>query len=197
MSDCELKIDNVRLAFAKGLFDNTPMNAGDKPAYSCNFILPKNHTQLKQVQEALKQVAQGKWGAKAPEILKALVAGGKVCLRDGDSKTADGFAGNLFIAARNAARPIVIDADKSVLTEADGKPYSGCYVNAKVRFWAQDNAHGKRINAQLLVVQFYKDGDSFGGSAPPSPDLIDEFGDVSGADGATPDDSDEFGGILG
>lgn len=33
--------------------------------------------------------------------------------------------------------------------EADGLVYSGCYVNARIELWAQDNANGKRVNAKL------------------------------------------------
>ncbi len=35
-------------------------------------------------------------------------------------------------------------------------------VHAVVRLWAQDNAFGKRINAQLQGVQFASDGEAFG-----------------------------------
>ena len=42
----------------------------------------------------------------------------------------------LFVSARNALRPLVVDVDKSPLTAQDGKPYSGCYVNASLELWA-------------------------------------------------------------
>ena len=43
--------------------------------------------------------------------------------------------------------------------EEDGVIYDGCYVTAIIGIWAQDNKFGKRINANLLGVQFKKDGD--------------------------------------
>jgi hypothetical protein len=57
---------------------------------------------------------------------------------------------------------LVIDRDKTPLAESDNRPYSGCYVNCIIELWAQNNAYGKRINANLLAVQFYKDGQPFG-----------------------------------
>jgi hypothetical protein len=75
----------------------------------------------------------------------------------------------------------VIDRDKSPLTAEDGKPYSGCYVNCSLELWAQDNSYGKRINAQLGGVQFFKDGDAFsGGGSAADADDFDEI--TEGAD---------------
>ena len=61
------------------------------------------------------------------------------------------------------ARPRVLDRDKSPLTQSDGRPYSGCYVNVSIDIWAQDNKFGKRVNAKLLAVQFHADGEAFSG----------------------------------
>ena len=95
----------------------------------------------------------------------------------------EGEAGSLRGTNRATTRPLVIDKDKSPLTEQDGKPYAGCFVNASVELWAQDNNYGKRINASLRGVQFFKDGDAFAGGGAASED---EFDDI--AEGATADD---------
>lgn len=63
-----------------------------------------------------------------------------------------------------------------ILTARDGKPYSGCYVNATLEIWPQDNKFGRRINCNLKGLQFVKDGDAFGGGAPASPDDFDDLG---------------------
>jgi len=46
--------------------------------------------------------------------------------------------------------------------EDDGTIYAGCYVNAIISLWAQDNTYGKRINAQLEGVQFCNNGEPLG-----------------------------------
>ena len=64
--------------------------------------------------------------------------------------------------------------------EPSGRPYAGCYVNAVLEFWAQDNKFGKRVNATLMGVQFFRDGDAFSGGGAASDDDFDDV--TSGAD---------------
>ena len=137
------------------------------------------------INAAIDQVAKDKWGAKADAVLKQMRATDKVALHSGDTKSQyDGYEGNMFVASRTATRPLVIDRDKSQLTAEDGKPYSGCYVNASVELWAQDNAYGKRVNAQLGGVQFFADGDAFaGGGSSADADDFDDIG--AGADASS------------
>lgn len=179
----KLKLSNVRLAFPS-LFEAKTVNGEGKPAHSATFLIDPADPQVKAVNAAIEQTATEKWGtAKAPPQLAALRKADKTCLHDGDLKAAyEGFAGNLFISARNPARPTVLDADKTPLTAADGKPYAGCYVNAIVDLWAQDNQFGKRINATLSGVQFLRDGDSFSGGGVASEDDFDIVTEGADAD---------------
>lgn len=179
----KLKLSNVRLAFP-ALFEAKTVNGEGKPAFSASLLIAPNDAQVKAINAAIDECARDKWGAKAEAMLKQMRAADKVCLHDGDLKASyDGFPGMLFISARNAVRPTVVDADKTPLVEADGKPYAGCYVNAVVELWAQDNKYGKRVNATLTGVQFFRDGDSFTGGRAASED---DFDDV--AAGAMADD---------
>ena len=177
----KVKLQNVRLAFPQ-LFEPRAFGEdGSDPAYGASFIFPKDHPAFKAVSEAIEAVAAEKWEKKGAEVLKQLRTADKTCLHDGNAKPDyAGFPGNFFIAARNKARPLVIDGKKAPLTQNDGKPYAGCYVNATVDVWAQANKFGKRINATLTGVQFYKDGDAFTGAPPATPDDFDDMSD--GAD---------------
>jgi hypothetical protein len=178
-----LKITNVRLAFP-ALFEAKTVNGEGEPAFSAVLLLDPKDPQIKVISTAIETCAREKWGAKTDSVLKAMRTADKTCLHDGDTK-ADyaGFPGMLFVSTRSKSRPLVIAADKSPLTAADGKPYAGCYVHASIELWAQDNSYGKRVNAQLRGVQFFKDGDAFAGGGAAS---ADEFEDV--AEGATADD---------
>lgn len=183
----KIMLTNVRLAFAQHLFTAGAMDAASKPAFSSTAILPPDHPQVAELEAAEVQVAKEKWGPKADATLKEIRLKNKGVINDGDLKASyDGFAGNKFVSARSdpAKRPTVIDRDRSPLIESDGRPYSGCYVNMQIEVWAQDNSFGKGINAQLLGVQFVRDGDSFGGGAAPA--NPDDFGDLSaeGEEGA-------------
>lgn len=172
----KLLLKDVRLAFP-AIFE--PRAFGDsEPAYSATFILPPERA--KEVEDVIEAVAKEKWGAKADAILRQLVSQGKVCLHEGEEKAQyDGFEGNVFVNARSAVRPLVIDRDKTPLTMADGRIYAGCYVNASLDIWVQDNKYGKRINATLRGVQFCRDGEAFGGGTQAS---VDEFEDLGVSD---------------
>jgi len=171
----KLKLSNVRLAFPT-LFEAKTVNGEGKPAFSASFLIEPTDPQVDAINQAIDACAKDKWGAKADAILKAMRGADKTFLHDGDLKeNYDGFAGMLYISSRSTTRPLVIDADKSILTEKDGKPYAGCYVNASIELWAQDNNYGKRINASLRGVQFRRDGDAFAGGAPASEDEFDDL----------------------
>ena len=63
--------------------------------------------------------------------------------------------------------------------------YAGCYVNAVVEFWAQDDDNGKRINCALGPVQFFKDGPAFaGGKKISANEAFDDLGDLGDEDEA-------------
>lgn len=171
-------VKKVRLAFpalfkAKAVLDS-------EPRFSASLLLDKNDPQIQAIEKAIEEVAKAKWGDKAAATLKQLRASDRTALHDGDVKEQyDGFAGNMYISAANSTRPLVIDRDTTPLAEEDGKPYAGCYVNASIELWAQDNKYGKRINASLAGVQFLKDGDAFTGGGAAS---VDEFEDLSTED---------------
>lgn len=179
----KVTLRNVRLAFPSIFTASTVGGEGD-PAFSASFLLPADHPQIDEVNAAIDAVAKEKWGAKAPAVLKEMRAKDRVALHDGDTKAQyDGFEGNFYVASRSKVRPLVADRDKSPLTEADGVIYAGCYVYAVVELWAQDNNYGKRINAQLKTVQFFRDGDAFsGGGQPGTEDDLEDLTEGAEAD---------------
>jgi hypothetical protein len=184
-----LTIKNVRLAFPD-LFEATSFEDSE-PSYKATFIFPPDHPQIQEVRKAMQQAAKTKWGEKAGDVYRSLTASNRLAFRSGEDKAhLDGFAGNFYISSSNKTRPTVIDRDRSPLTAKDGRPYGGCFVNAIIEFWPQDNKWGKRINASLAGVQFLRDGDAFsGGAAAQAEDFEDlgfdgdEGGASSGGDG--------------
>ncbi|EJC5210359.1 hypothetical protein BL250_07660 [Erwinia sp. OLTSP20] len=179
----KVKLNNVRLSFAQALFEAEDYQGDGNFKFSSTFLIDKNRKDLiQEIEAAIKQVATAKWGAKADAIIKSIRGNNnKFCFRDGDEHPDyDGYDGHMSIKASNKARPLVIDRDRTPLAAADGKPYSGCYVNATITLFAYDSKGNKGISASLGGVQFLRDGDAFasGGSATP-----DDFDDVSeGAD---------------
>lgn len=169
-----LMLRNVRLAFPS-LFEPSTFGDGD-PAYQATLIIAGDDPQIAAINKVIDAVAKEKWGAKADATLKALRSTGKVALKSGDEKSQyDGFEGNWFMQPRNKTRPTVVDGQRQPLNERDGRIYAGCYVNASIELWAQDNQYGKRVNATLRGVQFVRDGEAFGGGRPAEADEFDEL----------------------
>lgn len=187
----KVKISNVRLSFP-ALFESEQYDGKGEYFYKSSFLFEKDSPAHKALEAGMKEVAAEAWKGKAESVLTNAAEDSKLrFLQKGDSKEYDGYAGMLFISAKRAkekGRPLVLDqrpknADgtDNILTQDDGKPYAGCYVNATVELWPQDNKHGKTVRAQLLAVQFSRDGDAFAAGSKGS---SDEFEDLSetGAD---------------
>lgn len=189
----KLRIQNVRVTFP-AFFEPKVVNGQGEPKYSGAFLFPKDHPQIGAIRAALEEAGTDKWGAKAKGVMSGLKASDKLAVHDGDSKSEyEGYAGNLFINASNKIRPLVVDADRSPLAAGDGKPYSGCYVNVMLEFWAQDNNFGKRVNASLLGVQFAKDGDRLaGGGVAAATDFEDVYAALDNGDGTGKGAADLF-----
>ena len=165
-----VRLDKVRLAFP-ALFTAKAFGDSQDAAFSASFLLAPDHPAVKVLAAAMMQVAKEKWGPKADATFKQLKGADRLCLRDGAAKSDyQGFEGQLYVSARATVRPLVIDRDKSPLAATDGKPYAGCYVNAVLDVWAQDNKYGKRVNATLAGVQFVGDGEPFSGAGAASED---------------------------
>ena len=165
-------LKNVRLSFPQ-LWTAKAFQAGQDPRFNANFLLDKEGQadQIKKLEDAINAVAEEKWKGKVPKGLK-------ICLGDGEEKDYDGYDGAMFVSASTKVRPVIVDQKKNPLAEEDGKPYAGCYVNAAISLWAQDNQWGKRVNATLDAVQFVKDGEGFGGKKV----TADVFGEIEEED---------------
>lgn len=154
-----------RLAFAS-IFKKASFE-GKEGKFEATILFPKSDTETyDKIIAAIEQCKKDN-KLKVPEA--------KYFIQDGDDKDYDGFEGHWAVKAGNGKRPTLLNRDKTPLVEEDGVLYSGCYVNAIVEPWGQNNSYGKRINANLLGLQFVKDGDAFGdGGKTASEDDFDE-----------------------
>lgn len=176
---------------------------------SVNFLLPDKGTKegdamYEACKDKMVEARDAQWPKDPPRI-----KGDKLAMRDGDEEEWAGYAGRYYISASRTTygakdaedtpgnrpkRPFRIIGPKKRKDPETGEmrfpdvqeggrdaPYSGCYVNAKVRFWAQDDdEYGKRINCSIEAVQFKEDGEAFGGGSRTNVD--DEFEEEAGDD---------------
>jgi Protein of unknown function (DUF2815) len=173
-------LKDVRLSFPV-LFEAKAFEEGGKKEFSASFLIPKSAPIVKEVQQVMLKIATEKWGEKGSKQLETLFRDDRLCLHDGDRKDYEGYDGHFYLRSSNSVRPLTIDRARNPITEADGKLYSGCYVNANITLWPQDNKWGKRINSNLRGVQFFRDGEAFSGGQAGNVDEFEAHEDSTGA----------------
>jgi len=170
-------IKNARLSYPT-IFKKGTYEGKESDKYEATLLFPKSD---KKTYEAVKAAIQEIMTAN-----KAKVPASKWCLIDGDEiadeKDYEEYRDMWVIKAGNTKRPTVIDRDRTPLVEDDEVVYAGCYVNGMISLWFQNNTYGKRVNANLLGIQFVKDGERFGDGAKVA--SADDFEEL--------DESDEF-----
>lgn len=186
-------LSNVRLSFphlAEPQKQTTPK--GERISYNCEFILTPNNPGWVAFHQAVGKMALDKWGANAQNVINMCQQDRKQrCYGQGEEKINsktfapyDGYPGHYYISAGSPRQPQIIDpSGKQVppentmaVQQMARKLYGGCYVNAAVKPWLQENEHGRAIRCDLVAVQFFADGDAFGEGNV----------DASGMFGATP-----------
>lgn len=187
----EIIIRGARLSFPQ-LWETKKVGNDGKPRYTSSFLLdpgvPEERAQIVALKALAKKVAS--------DALKKDVEfkGDRSCVRKGDDKDYDGYAGMWYVTAARAESqgpPMVIDQKKQKLAKGP-IPYAGCRVNAKVRFYFQDYDGVKRVNASLEVVQFVRNDEPFGNAGVSVDDMPEEETEESDGldDSGIDDDSD-------
>lgn len=169
MGERQIILKNVRCAFLD-LYRPTQYEGQGEPYFGMTLLIEPGSANDKLVQAAITAAAEAKWEKKAQAVLGTIRGQSqKFCYIDGNTKEYQGYENMMALSSKRQAKsgqPKVLDRDMTVLEETSGKPYGGCYVNAKVELWAQDNNYGKGMRCTLMTVQFVRDGDAFGGAAP-------------------------------
>lgn len=160
-----IMLKNVRLSFPS-LFQTEKFGGEDTGKYGCTLMLDKS-LHAKEIDALQKKIN----GMIQTELKVSSIPENKRCLKNGDETGRPEYAGHYVLRATSKKRPTVVDKDKSPLVESDDRPYPGCYVNALIGLWVQNNSFGKRINANIHGVQFARDGEPFGESI----DVTEEF----------------------
>lgn len=184
--DGTILIKNVRLSYPH-LFKKWGMNEGDTKKFSAKFLLDKatHMPDIKALGQHLGKMMQ--------EHFKGRIPNDKLFLRDGAGSAKEEQENCFIVSASEDKAPDVINRDRSRINEDDDIVYAGCFVNVLIRPWVQKNNFGKRINANLLAVQFVRDGERFSGVERPDTDeafddISEEFEDADSAGAAVDED---------
>lgn len=129
--------------------------------------------QILAVKEAAKKLLQE--GGIDKDDLKS------VCFGDGSKKKYDGYKDRFFLQAANEIRPGTANRGANPVAPGDKQfPYSGAFGIMKVTLWLQNNKWGKRINANLLALQYVRDGEAFGQRPVDVQEEFEALGDDEG-----------------
>ncbi len=170
-----IKLRNVRLSFPN-LFEYETYEGKSREKYSGTFLIPKSDTKTIQIIQSAVDGAIQKAG------LKKLPITSKICFRDGDETERGELQGHYSLKATTKIRPTVIHNaanNKEIITKQDETIYSGCYVNALIDsdFYCYMKGD-KGVSANLLGVQFVRDGDPFAAGRVADIEEFEEFDDL-------------------
>lgn len=161
-------LKDVRLSF-NDLFTAVQYEGQGPFSYKARFLVVPNGLADTIINKTIEAVARDTFKDKAAGVLKIARGKGLQGFCYSPSEGDEGETNTLSTSrAQTKGTPGVFDSDVSRLGEGAGRPYAGCYVNAKVEFWAQDNKFGKTVRCTLVSVQFSRDGDAFQPGVNPS-----------------------------
>lgn len=185
MSDVKSSViflSNVRLSFPHIAEPQVQQGeTGERKTYNCEFILSPNDPGWAAWMQAVMAMAVDKWKEQAQNVInlcqqdrkKRCYGWGQEKINQKTFKVYDGYDGMVFIGAARQAKdgmPQIIDEQGKPVDPANlmacqaiaRKLYGGCYVNAAIKPWMQENKHGRGIRCDLVAIQFFADGTPFG-----------------------------------
>lgn len=190
--DVRLKEAVISMPF---VWEASAYDAEGDAKFSAHLIIERGSENEKVMLAALKTEAEKLWKQNAAAKLKAIMAAGKLwCLRDGDGKTDKegnvlaGYAGKLYVSAKNTIRPLLLNADRSPVVREDDKLYPGAIVHAIVDVRV-NNRPSDQAYAYLKGIQFVRDGTRLGGGAPATVEDFEEIVPAKSADKVASADS--------
>lgn len=188
MSDVIL-LKGVRIGYPNVV---TPYK-GQEGKYSAKFYLdPKNPEHKKaiaKISEVMSEMIRDDLKGQKPTP-------DRICLKKGEDFGKSDFEKEfLILNANEREQPTVVDRDGKTRITDPRKIKGGNIVNAQIALWAQNSTeYGKRINCNLIAVQFVKDdGMTFSSRQKADDSLFEDYTDGeddSGFDSLGLDDDD-------
>jgi hypothetical protein len=186
----KIKLDVVRLSFPV-IWEPKAFAKDQKEKFQATFLLDpsdKAHSNMiKTIKKEAKRIVMEQFG----EIPKGLKKCYGLADKHETKKEYDGYEGMFYIGTGSTQQPTLVDRNRNEVVEKDGVLYAGCFVNTVITLWCQDHpVGGKRVNANLRIIQFVKDGEAFG-NAPAKAEEELEIIELDDDDDTADDDWDK------
>lgn len=184
-----IDVKNVRCSFPH-LFSRPVINGQEGKCGATLLFDPKDPQHkacLKKITaEVNRLIAEKGKGSRIPSD--------KRCLRKGEESTRPEYDGYYTLSTNHSTKPYVFEKGSRVpvTSQEECSIYAGCRVNARVQLWYQDNQYGKRVNANLVLIQFNGDDESLSGSHVSMDDAMSGFDGFDDDIDSFGEDSDEF-----
>lgn len=184
------QVNNVRLArvslatpFIGQDAKINPRTGKPDGKYHADLIFDEVHPQLEEVKGGMRDAIVRKFGDQAPVVLEQIRANNKLALHRGNVDRAGKpeYAGKLYVSASNSDQPNIVVTENGevigsvekplLVTPAHSQyPYSGCYGNVAISFFAYDymengRSVSKGVSCTLLAVQFAGHGERLRGAS--------------------------------
>jgi len=149
-----------------------PMQEGKEPQYACTFVWPEGEKKLAKLKAAILEVAEGKWGKKAKQMLEKGQLRSPLRLGNDAYPDKEEFADTEFLTARSTDKPETVDRDAEPVMD-NTEVYSGMLARGDLYLFAYDKAGNRGVGAILNSVQKLGDGERKSGRRS----ARDAFGD--------------------
>lgn len=155
-----------------------PIIKGDLGKCGATLLLEPGHPAIAKIEAEIAAIQRERWdGMKLPPS--------RLCMRSGEERMKPEYGDAMGVSCNvksGAALVLAGDGRTPITSETESRIYAGCYVNAKIALWGQDNDHGKRVNAELVAIQFAADGPPLDDNFIPPAEAAQGFGAVEPAD---------------
>lgn len=170
-ADGTILIKRVRVSYPHLFRPYSMPGQPGQPAYSMTGILAKaDHAATKTALDEVvnRMIADSKLGRLPAE---------KLFIRDGDLAAKDEYEGAWTVSARDTRnKPVVVGPNRAPLADDSPLVYAGAWCNFHINPWVQNHqSYGKRVNANLLAVQFTGGGDPIGGGTIRRDELVEDY----------------------
>jgi len=153
--DTSILISNIRMVYPS-IFEKN-VYKGVEGKYMATFLLPKTDVkQKKMIDEHIARKLQS--AGFSVDRDKRFITDGDL-KNEGKAEPNELHDGMWIIKASSNNRPQTFDRKRNPVTKEDDVLYSGCYVNLVLDCWIQNNTYGKRANANLCGIQFFRHGE--------------------------------------